>query len=189
MAAGLLGLLGALADREPAFACECSPITTSRAARQADAIFRGTVTAKRDVDRGEDARTDIRFEVDAVYKGTVYRDQVVASPRDEAACGLTPRLGSTWVIFAVEGIQGRRDDAVLRLVTDTCRGNLPTGNPPTLVGRAYAPIPGTSDREERATGADRTLTRGLAMGGIGLLFLGAVAVVGLAVLWRPGRSG
>ena len=189
MAAGLLGLLGALADPEPAFACECSPITTSRAARQADAIFRGTVTTMRDVDRGEDARTDIRFEVDAVYKGTVYRDQVVASPRDEAACGMTPRLGSTWVIFAVEGIQGRRDDAVLRLVTDTCRGNLPTGNPPTVVGRAYEPVPGASDREERATGADRTLTRGLAIGGIGLLFLGAVAVSGLAVLWRPGRSG
>ena len=100
---------------------------------------------------------------------------------------MTPRLGSTWVIFAVEGVQGRRDDAVLRLVTDTCRGNLPTGNPPTVVGRAYHPIPGASDREERATGADRTLTRGLAIAGIGLLFLGAVAVAGLAVLWRPGR--
>jgi hypothetical protein len=189
LAVGLLGLLGALADPTPAFACECTPITHSRAARQADAIFRGTVVAVRDVGRGEDARTDIRFEVDAVYKGAVYRDQLVASPRDEADCGLTPRMGSTWVIFAIEGIQGSSDDAVLRLITDTCRGNVPTDRPPTMLGRPHDPIPGASDREERATGADRALTRGLAIGGIGLLFLAAVAVAGLAVLWRPGRSG
>jgi hypothetical protein len=189
VAAGLLGLLGALADPTPAFACECTPITTSRAARQADAIFRGTVIALQDVGRGEDARTDIRFEVDAVYKGTVYRDQVVASPRDEAACGLAPRSGSTWVIFAIEGIQGSGDDAVLRLITDTCRGNVPANRPPAMLGQPYNPIEGASDREERATGADRALTRGLAIGGIGVLFLGAVAVAGLAVLWRPGRSG
>ena len=188
MAAGLLALLGALADPKPAFACECSPITTGRAAQQADAIFRGKVTALRGVDRGENARTDIRFEVDAVFKGTVYSDQVVASPRDGAACGLTPGLGSTWVIFAVEGIQGSGDEAVFRLVTDSCRGNLASGSPPTVLGRPYDPVPGESDREEQATGADRVLTRGLAIGGIGLLFLGAIAVVGLAVLWRPGRS-
>jgi hypothetical protein len=189
VAAGLLGFLGAVADPKPAFACECTPITPSRAARQSDAIFLGTVTAQRDVGRGEDARTDIRFQVNAVYKGTVYRDQVVASPRDEAACGLTPQMGSTWLIFAVEGIQGSRDDAVLRLITDSCRGNVPTDRPPRVLGRPYEPIAGASDREERATGADRALTRGLAIGGIGLLFLSAVAVAGLAVLWRPGRSG
>jgi hypothetical protein len=158
------------------------------AARQADAIFRGTVTTLRDVDRGEDARTDIRFHVDTVYKGSVYADQVVASPRDSAACGLTPKVGSTWVIFAVEGIQGSGDQAVLRLVTDACRGNLPGISPPTGLGRPHDPLPGASDREERATGADRVLSRGLAVGGIGLLFLGAVAVAGLVVLWRPRRS-
>ncbi len=188
VAGALLGLLGALVDPEPAFACECSPVTTARAARQADAIFRGTVTAMRDVDRGEDARTDIRFDVDAVYKGTVYREQVVASPRDGAACGLTPNMGSTWVIFAIEGIQGSGNDAVLRLVTDTCRGNLPSASPPTVLGRPYDPVPGASDREERATGADRALTRGLTIAGIGVLVVGAITVAGLAVLWRPGRS-
>jgi hypothetical protein len=187
VAAGLLGLLGALVDPKAAYACECSPITPARAVQQADAIFRGTVTALRDVDRGEDARTDIRFDVDAVYKGSVYRDQVVASPQDATACGLTPKVGSTWVVFAIEGIQGSGDDAVLRLVTDSCRGNLPGASPPALPGRPYDPLPGASDREERATGADRVLTRGLAIGGYGLLFLGAIAVAGLAVLWRPGR--
>jgi hypothetical protein len=188
VAAGLLGLVAALVAPAPAFACECTPITPSRAARQADAIFRGTVTDLRNVGRGEDARIDIRFEVDAVYKGSVYREQVVASPRDGAACGLSPRVGSTWVIFAIEGIQGSGDEAVLRLVTDTCRGNRPAGSPPVGLGGAYDPLPGASDREERATDADRALSRALAIGGIGLLVLGAIAVAGLAVLWRPGRS-
>ncbi len=188
MAVLLLGLLGAAADRTPAFACECSPITTARAAQQADAIFRGKVTALRNVDRGEEARTDIRFEVQAVYKGSVYRNQVVASPQDAQACGLTPQVGTTWVIFAIEGIQGSGDEAVLRLVTDSCRGNLPTISPPIVLGQPHDPLPGASDREERATGADRALSRGLAIGGIGLLVLGAVAVTGLVVLWRPGRS-
>jgi hypothetical protein len=188
MAVVLVALLGALTDPKPAFACECSPITTARAAQQADAIFRGTVTSLHDVDRGENARTDIRFQVDAVYKGSVYSDQVVASPRDQEACGLTPKLGSTWVIFAIEGIQGRGDQAVFRLVTDSCRGNLPSLSPPTVLGEPYKPVPGASDREERATVADRTLSRGLAIAGIGVLCLGAIAVAGLVVLWRPGRS-
>ena len=188
VAAGLLGFLGALVAPAPAYACECTPITPSRAARQADAIFRGTVTDLRNVGRGDDARIDIRFQVDVVYKGSVYREQVVASPRDGAACGLSPMPGSTWVIFAIQGIQGSGDEAVLRLITDTCRGNLPAGSPPVGLGRPYEPLPGASDREERAIEADRALSRGLAVGSIGLLLLGAIAVAGLVVLWRPGRS-
>jgi hypothetical protein len=188
VAAGLLTVLGALADPKPAYACECLPVTPAGAAQQADAIFRGTVTAMRDVDRGENARTDIRFAVDQVYKGSVYRDQVIASPRDAAACGLTPRVGSSWLIFAIEGVQGSGNDAVLRLVTDSCRGNVPAVSRPATLGRPYDPLPGASDREERATGADRVLNRGLAIGGLGLLAFGAIAVAGLGVLWRPGRS-
>jgi hypothetical protein len=188
VAAFVLGLLGAASNPRPAFACECTPITPTRAARQADAVFRGTVTALRKVDRGDDLRTDIRFDVDAVYKGSVYAQQVVSTPRQSTECGMTPELGTTWVIFSIQGVEGRGDEAVARLVTDTCRGNLPTANAPRVLGKPRPPIPGASDREERATGADRTLTRGLAVAGIALLAVGAVAVAGLAVLWRPGRS-
>ena len=113
---------------------------------------------------------------------------MVASARDSAACGLVPGVGSTWVIFAVAGIEGRGDDAVARLVTNTCSGNLPTGNAPALLGKPVRPLDGASDREERATSTDRRVTRGLAIGGIGLLFVGALAVTGVAVLWRPGRA-
>ena len=183
-----LGVLTVVVFPGPAVACSCATVSTTQAARQADAIFRGTVTALDNEGRGDEARTDIRFQVDAVYKGTVYRDQVVASARDSAACGLIPGVGSTWVIFAVAGIEGRGDDAVARLITSTCSGNLPTGNAPALLGQAKGPLDGSSDREERATSTDRWLSRGLVIGGIGLLSVGAVAVIGLAVLWRPGRT-
>jgi hypothetical protein len=188
VAAVVLGLLGAASNPQPAFACECSPVTPARAARQADAVFRGTVTVLRKVERDEDARTDIRFHVDAVYKGSVYAEQVVATPRFSTECGLTPEIGTTWLIFAIQGVEGSGDEAVARLITDTCRGNLPTVNAPRVLGPPRQPMAGASDREERATGTDRTITRGLAIGGIALLALGAVAVAGLAVLWRPGRA-
>lgn len=189
VAAVLLGLLGAVGSPPtPAYACECLPISPGRAAGQADAVFRGTVTAVRAVGRGDEARTDLRFAVDAVYKGSVYADQVVATPPDAAACGMTPEVGTTWLIFSVQGVEGRGDDAVARLVTDTCRGNLSTLNPPRVLGTPRQPLPGASDREERATGTDRSLTRGLAIGGIALMAVGCVAVAGLAVLWRPGRA-
>jgi hypothetical protein len=188
VAAVVLGLLGAASNPRPAFACECSPTTPTRAARQADAVFRGTVTALRKVDRGEGPRTDIRFQVDAVYKGSVYAEQVVSTPRESVECGMTPELGTTWVIFSLQGVEGSGDEAVARLITDTCRGNLPTANVPRVLGTPREPLPGASDREERATGTDRTLTRGLAIAGIAVLAVGAVAVAGLAVLWRPGRA-
>jgi hypothetical protein len=35
---------------------------------------------------------------------------------------------------------------------------------------------------------DQILTRGFAIAGIGALCAGAVVVIGVAVLWRPGRS-
>ena len=187
LAAVVLGLLGAASNPRPAYACECSPVTPAGAARQADAVFRGTVTALRKVDRGEGLRTDVRFTVDAVYKGTVYAEQVVSTPRESAGCGMTPELGTTWVVFAVQTVEGSGDEAVARLYTDTCRGNLPTTNVPRALGTPRGPLPGASDREERATGTDRTLSRGLAIAGIVVLAVGAVTVAGLAVLWRPGR--
>ena len=183
----LLGTFGLSVIPQRAYACDCATISTTRAAREADAVFRGTVASLREVGRGKTARTDIRFSVDAVFKGAVYSDQVVASSPDGAACGLTPGLNTTWIIFAVDSIEGEGDEAVARMVTNLCSGNLPTGSAPRVLGLPYAPLPGSSDREERATGTDRRLTRGLAIAGIAALFVTAVAVTGLTVLWRPGR--
>jgi hypothetical protein len=188
MASLLLGTCLALVDTTEAFACSCAGISTNRALREADAVFRGTVINKEVVGRSERARTDIRFAVDRVYKGTVYREQVVASSRDSDACGLDPEVGSTWVIFAIQGIQGEGDRAVNRLITTLCSGNLPTGIPPPVLGNPRPPLAGASDREERSSNVDQILTRGFAIAGIGALCAGALLVIGVAVLWRPGRS-
>jgi hypothetical protein len=188
-AALMLGVLAVvIAPPTKAYACDCAGISTSRALRQSSAVFRGTVVDKESVGRGDDARTDIRFQVDAVYKGTVFREQVVASPRDSEACGLDPRAGSTWVIFATDGIEGSGDDAVQRLITNLCSGNVPSGNVPSILGRGRPPLDGASDREEQSISTDQALSRGLAIGGIALLSIVALAGIGLAVLWRPGRS-
>jgi hypothetical protein len=172
-----------------AYACSCAGISTRRALEESDAAFRGTVLDKTEVGRAADARTDIRFQVDAVYKGSVFREQVVASAQDSASCGLDPAVGSTWVIFAQTGVEGSGNDAVTRLITGLCHGNIPSGSAPAILGRPREPLDGASDREERSISADKAVTRGLAIGGIAVLFLGAIAAIGLGVLWRPGRTG
>jgi hypothetical protein len=187
VASVVLGTGAAIVDPRPAFACSCAGISTNRALREADAVFRGTVISKEIVGRRDAARTDIRFTVDQVYKGVVYREQIVASRHDADACGLDPEVGSTWVIFAIEGIEGEGDRAVHRLITTLCSGNLPTGLAPPVLGKPGPPISGASDREERSTNTDRIISRTLAIAGIGGLCIAALAVIGVAVLWRPGR--
>ena len=189
VASFLLGTAVALIDATQAFACSCAGISTIRALRESDAVFRGTVISKDVIGRGDSARTDIRFAVDRVYKGTVYSEQVVASDHDTDACGLDPDLGSTWVIFAIDGIEGEGDRSVNRLITTLCSGNLPSGIAPVVLGRPTPPLNGASDREEKSTNTDRIVTRGLAYAGIGALCIGAIALIGLGMLWRPGRSG
>jgi hypothetical protein len=188
LASLLVGTCLAIVDTTEAFACSCAGISTNRALREADAVFRGTVINKEVIGRSERARTDIRFDVDRVYKGAVYREQVVASSRSSDACGLDPEVGSTWVIFAIQGIEGEGDQAVNRLITTLCSGNLPTGIAPPVLRNPRPPLPGASDREERSTNTDRILTRGFAIAGVGALSIAALVVIGIGVLWRPGRS-
>jgi hypothetical protein len=188
VAAVLLGVLAAMmAPPGKAYACDCAGISTERALRQSTAVFRGTVLDKRSVGRRAEARIDIRFAVDAVYKGQVHQEQVVASPKQATACGLDPKVGSTWVIFAVDGIEGSGNNAVQRLTTTLCSGNVPSGTAPAILGEARPPIDGASDREERSINTDRALTRGLIIGGAALLFVGALGAIGLVILWRPDR--
>ena len=157
----------------------CGRIDQTRALRNADAVFRGRVTARRPPAGRDEQRIDLRFEVDAVYKGTVYHDQVVGAPKDSAGCGLNPEVGTTWIVFAVDGVEGDGDDAVSRLVTTLCSGNLPTRSAPAVLGQSRAPgVDGASDREEKSTQVDRRLTRGLAIGGLRT-----------AVRGRGGRDG
>ncbi|HEY5820606.1 MAG TPA: hypothetical protein VIT20_01430 [Propionibacteriaceae bacterium] len=178
-------LVPALVDPTSAYACSCAETTAARALRSSDAVFRGTVTQADPVKR-DGQRVDLRFEVDAVYKGEVYADQVVATAAHEASCGLETSVGSRWVIFAVQNIEGEGDDAVTRLVTDLCRGNLASGRAPAALGAARPPVSGASDREERSVRADRRVTRGVLVAGFGFLGLGVVGALALGLAWRPG---
>ena len=187
LAALVLSLLGAWVAPAPASACACAGISPGRALRQADAVFRGTVTGTDDVGRGSDARTDVRFRVDTVWKGAVFSEQLVATPQDAAGCGLEPAVGSMWVVFARSGVEGRGDDAVARLVTTLCSGNVASGAAPADLGPGQIPRPGRSDREERAVRTDRALTRWLSVAGVAGAVVLVAAGLGLVVLWRPGR--
>jgi hypothetical protein len=184
-----LGLvaLSFVVNPQPAVACDCTGISTRRALEQSDAVFLGSVIRVDELGNGDTRRADIRFRVSRVFKGTVYEEQVVASAPDRAACGLTPQPGSTWVIFAVDSVEGRGRDALYRLRTTVCSGNLPRDAAPSLLGRGADPRPGASDREERVTGIDAQLTRGLIIAGLVGLGLVALIGVGLIYLWRPGR--
>lgn len=184
VAVALAGL-GALVDPRPAYACSCPPISTEEAVEGADAAFKGRVIAVEPTPgRGSGDRVDLRFAVETVFKGTVYAEQVVATARDSAACGLEPELGSSWVIFAVQNVQGNGDRRVTRLTTDLCRGNLSGAVVPSSLGSGRPPVAGASDTEEKATLVDQRVTRGLVVTGVGALVLVVLGGLGLALLWR-----
>lgn len=189
LAALVLGCAGVVLRSESAAACSCRGITTATALRQADTAFLGTVTALDAVDRPKPGRTDIRFEVTRVYKGTAYRSQLVASDRDGAGCGLSPQVGSTWVIFAVLGVEGEGDDTLTRLRSGLCSGNIPGASAPPVLGPGRAPLAGASDREESALRTDAAIDRWLGVAGIGVMGLVGLAGTGLALAWRRSGNG
>lgn len=184
VAVGLVALVSVV-NPAPAAACSCLGISTRTAADQAEAVFLGTVTKVEQTRVGGERAAVLRFDVTRVYKGTVYADQVIVTPADSAGCGLTPDVGSSWVIFANGAVHGEGKTAKVRLTTTLCNGNLSTARPPSTLGRATAPLPGASDRTERSETTDERLTRGLVIAGVGVLGLAALIGIGLAYLWRP----
>ena len=183
LGAGLLAL-----DPDRAYACSCVGMSTRTAYERADVVFLGTLTSKASTGWRSERRTELRFKVSRAYKGSVYAEQVVRTPPDPAACGLDPELGSSWVVFGVEGTSGRGDSLVRQVTTGLCAGNLPTGSAPRELGRGRPPLPGPSDREEASIRADAAVTRGLTVGAITVLGLATLAGAALGVLWRPRQS-
>ena len=187
LAAFALALLSSLVSPREAYACTCGASERQSPAQRADAVFSGRVLSKEMVRKPKPGRTDLRFEVSRVYKGTVYREQLVASPQGVDGCGVDLEIGSSWLIYAEESVEGDKDTAVFRLVTQLCSGNRPGTDVPTRLGAGRPPLNGASDREEKAVAADARFT-GLLKGAAWLaLGLAVVSGVGLAVLWRPGR--
>ena len=183
-----LGLFWLALSPPRAYACTCRGASNQSSAQRADAIFTGTVRSKNVVRKPAPGRTDLRFDVSAVFKGSVYAEQVVASPTGIDGCGINPAVGSAWLIFAEEGVEGSGDDAVLRLVTRLCSGNLPGSSAPGYLGSGRSPLPGASDRDEQASATDAALSRALRVVGVGALVLLVLSGVAVGLLWRPGRQ-
>ena len=185
--AAVLACAAVLIAPMPAWACSCAPVTTRDALDGADAVFRGTVSERDRVGRGADARIELRFDVSRVFKGRVFSEQVVGTATDSAACGIEAEVGSQWVIFAKESVDGSGDRLVTRMSTDSCSGNLPGVSSPALLGRGQFPRPGASDTEEKTIQADVRVDRALKIAGIGVLALVVLGGAALVLLWRPNR--
>ena len=188
VAALSLALLWAVVVPSEAHACSCSGISSRSALDRADAVFSGRVLSTDRVRKPGPGHNEIRFQVARVYKGDVYAQQVVTSPLGQGGCGINPQVDSSWVIFAEERIEGNGAEAVFRLVTEICSGNLPGSGVPLTLGRGQPPKDGESDREEKAVATDASVTRVLKVGGVVGLALALMAGVGLGFLWRPGRQ-
>ena len=116
----------------------------------------------------------LRFDVSRVYKGTVYADQVIVTPARLRGLRPEPRGRLAWVIFANGTIHG--DGKAAKLPADHHAVPRQPVHLRTAAGARAGrepPLPGASDRNERAETTDARLTRGLVIAGIGVLGLGA----------------
>lgn len=165
-----------------AFACSCAPASTfEEKVDGAQVIIFGTVRESKDFRRPSPGGVRITVEVEEVFKGTAYREQIVVTPADDGACGMSPEAGSTWVFFARSGTD---PDLGPVLTTDLCAENEMVAAPPSALGTGTPPEEGASMDVERAERTDRALTRGLIIGGVTLASLAALIAAGLAFLWR-----
>ncbi len=186
-ATAVLSCAALLVAPPPAWACSCAPVTTHAAYDTADAVFRGTVSERSRASRGDNARVALRFDVARVFKGRVFSEQVVMTAPDSAGCGIEAEIGTAWVIFAQESVDGSGDRLVTRLSTDSCSGNLAGVATPAVLGRGTFPLPGASDTEEKTIQADVRVDRALTIVGLGALALVVLGGAALILLWRPGR--
>lgn len=147
LAALLLGAGLSLLGAAPAVACSCEPANRGQHAKEADAVFAGTLT---DIDRprgipvissGDEAR--YTFDVDAVYAGDVASAAVVASAWSGAGCGLEGMtVGERYVVIAYRDGKG--------LGATLCGGTGPAsprleGQVSNALGPAALPDPGGGD--------------------------------------------
>ena len=87
------------------------------------------------------------FDVDEVFKGTVYARQSIVTARDGASCGLEISGSGPFVVFALNESGGTTDGAVEgELYSNLCTGTraLASSDIPATFGEASAPVPGAS---------------------------------------------
>jgi hypothetical protein len=105
-----LVVIGLAWPATPAHACSCAVATDADLLARADAVFVGTLVDRTVARHGElSASTDPavhRFDVTAVYKGEVRRDQEVVSNAAGASCGLELTEGAEVLVFASSASAG-----------------------------------------------------------------------------------
>ena len=109
----------------PAGACSCAPIGDEGAFADADAVFVGS-SVSRTVEHGEVRSTADpavhRFEVSAVYKGEVRRDQEVVTASDGSSCGFEAPLDVEVLVFADRTSSYGPRPGAGQLTGDLCNG-------------------------------------------------------------------
>ncbi|HET9872105.1 MAG TPA: hypothetical protein VFP89_05860 [Propionibacteriaceae bacterium] len=192
--AGLAGLalltlcLSLLINPTAAYACSCTSKDLRDALNRADVVFLGKVEERESIRRPAPRHTRFTFSVTRVYKGSAYTEQRVVTARSEAECGFTARPGATLVVFATQ--QAADGSAGIgELSTGVCSGNLATSQPPSLLGRGYPPLTGSSEEVDKAVRLDRSLSRLLALTGITVVGTLGLGAIGLALLWRRASAG
>jgi len=126
VAAGLATVLA-----QPAVACSCAPPPGAPSlVEQADAVFVGTVVARRDLPQQSPflaGDADWTFDVESVVKGPVgAAREVVRTHLSSPSCGIVFDLGARYIVYA------RRVDE--RLTTGLCSGT-------ALAAQAAPPVP------------------------------------------------
>jgi hypothetical protein len=163
-----------LGTSERVGACSCGSLTDQEAFENADAVFTGTLVEVITPDGDTYSSTDperFLFEVDEVFKGTVFARQSVVTARDGASCGLEISGSGPFIVFARNESDGITDGAAGgELYSDLCSGTraLAGGELPASFGASASPAPGASAIGD--SGSQDSITRTVAVAGVLALF-------------------
>ncbi|HYO14304.1 MAG TPA: hypothetical protein VE685_14000 [Thermoanaerobaculia bacterium] len=109
-------LLLSLFAAEPVFACSCiEPPPPQEAARQAAAVFSGTVVSVTALE----TQREVRIRVEMVWKGTPCGEITIFTPLSEDFCGFNFQTGVSYLVYAEQLQQGE-------LSTNLCTRTKPT---------------------------------------------------------------
>ena len=114
-------------------ACSCAAPGDEGALADADAVFVGSLesrTVEGGVVRSSTDPAVHRFEVRAVYKGEVRRDQEVVSAAEGASCGFEIPADTEVLVFADETTSFGPEPGAGQLAGDLCNGTRSLGQRP-----------------------------------------------------------
>lgn len=188
----LVGALLHLAGASPANACDCVPVDDETALADADAVFVGSL-GSRTVESGEtrtggDAAVH-RFEVRAVYKGEVPRDQEVVSTADGGSCGFQAPPDINVLVFANRTAPNGPQPGSGQFAGNLCNGTRPLEPRPVPASFGEPALPQeTGLNTPRGVDDDGSLLRWVVISASGAAVVTLAAMVALRRKSRSTRS-